>query len=824
LRRSLPANKINNEFVSIDIDSGVSEKVLGLAWNYETDELFYRLDFSRVKPDVLSGKRIPTKREVLQLLMSIFDPMGILSNYTIHGKLIMQAVFRQKGDWDDTISAESYALWRRWYDNIQKIKTLSIPRCYSLNMKDYQVELHVFVDASESAFSAVAYFRFVDKDKKTKVTLVAAKTKVAPKKLLTIPRLELQAAVLGSRLATSIVNGHSYPIYRKTFWSDSAVVLQWINSDARNYKVFVSHRISEILETTDSKEWKWIPTSQNVADEATKWIKFTEEHLNSRWQCGPSFLVKEEPNWPSRKSKHEECLVELRQVSVHQLEKGHAIIDPQRFSNWWKLLRSVARAIRFAWNCLAKKNNVVRRYGILMVEELFEAERIIFCQAQKDSYREEIELLIRDKPIPKNSPLFTLSPYLQNGILRIRGRIDLAPFVSEDMKRPIILPRNNRITELLAMSYHHRFHHHAHETVVNELRQRFYISHIRILVKSMCKKCQLCRIRGSMPAPPEMAPLPYQRIKPFGKAFLYTGVDLFGPFEVTIGRRKEKRWGAIFTCLVVRAVHIEMVYNLTADSFLMVLRNFLNRRGKVIELWSDNATNFTRANKELQTALKEFSDKEEINAQLANNGISWRFITPGAPHHGGAWERMVKSAKKVISALLVTRAPKPHVLESFFIEAENIINARPLTHVAVDADSPGALTPNHFIMKDANDLPAPIETANHDELGPKQWRFVQLLADHYWKRWVKEYLPDLTRRTKWHQKVKPLKVGDLVIVVDAAAPRNTWKRGMITEVVEGKDGQVRSAFVKTNSGIFKRSATKLAVLDVQPEEDASANL
>lgn len=400
--------------------------------------------------------------------------------------------------------------------------------------------------------------------------------------------------------------------------------------------------------------------------------------------------------------------------------------------------------------------------------------------------------------------------------MRISGRIDATPFASFDTKRPIILPKDHQITFLLALSYHRRFHHQVPNVVVNELRQRFHIPSVRVLVKSLKKRCGLCRVINSKPRPPLQAPLPAQRLTPFVKPFLFTGVDLFGPFEVTIGRRRELRYGVLFTCLVVRAIHLEVAVDASAASFFLCLRNFLNRRGRVEELWSDNATNFKGCSRLLKQIVSNANEYPELAAELVKRKITWSFITPGSPHHGGAWERMVGVVKKVLKYLLGKQAPRPETLSSFLIEVENVVNARPLTHVAVDKDSKDCLTPNHFLIGESNGMPPLGHFEKSGEMGPRQWRFAQMLSDHFWRRWVEEYLPDLTRRTKWFQRTKPLGVGDLVFVIDSGEFRNHWRRGVIVAVKTGRDGQVRSATVRMANGkTLDRPAVRIAALDIE---------
>jgi hypothetical protein len=816
VRKGLPQDALHGEVLNLERSIESTERVLGMGWLFDQDKFVFQLNFHRVKSDILNGSRIPSKREVLSVLMSIFDPCGLLSNFTIRGKLICQKTFGVGSDWDDPISSELYEDWKSWFATVQKAKTLRIPRCYSPIATSAQVELHTFVDASELAFAAVSYFRFSSPDKRIEVALVGAKTKVAPKKVVSIPRLELQAAVLGSRWAQTVQDGHSLKISRRVFWSDSLTVLNWIASNARKYKPFVAHRISEILDGTNVNEWRWVPTNENVADEATKVTNEPTLQENSRWFRGPSFLLNEESEWPENRQIVSPCSEELRSLHVHVEAKDKQLIDHSRFSNYWVLVRTICLVVRGVRNALARVRNEAQFEGPYTAGELEVAEKILFKQIQHEAYSCEIEALKNGEEIPSNSPLFKLSPYLEEGILRVAGRIDASPYASFDTKRPIILPKNHHVTVLLALSYHRRFHHQVPNIVINELRKRFHISSVRVLVRSLKKHCGYCRVAGSKPNPPLMSPLPTQRLTPFVKPFLYTGVDLFGPYTVTIGRRSEERYGVLFTCLVMRAIHIEVANGTSTEAFFLCLRNFLNRRGRVAEIWSDNATNFVGCDRVLNRSLKDYPANEEVAMELAKRKIAWHFITPASPHHGGAWERLVGVVKNVLHILLEKRSLRPETLNSFLIEVENIVNARPLTHVAVDRDTQDCLTPNHFLLGESNGMLPPGRFDDSDEIGPKQWRLSQMLADHFWRRWIEEYLPDLTRRTKWFKRAKPLGVGDLVFIIDSGEYRNTWKRGVIHSVKSGRDGQVRSAVVKLANGRkLERPATKLAALDIE---------
>ncbi|XP_036322093.1 uncharacterized protein LOC118736096 [Rhagoletis pomonella] len=235
-----------------------------------------KFKFHKITHDVIDGTRPPTKRELLGIAMSMYDPFGLLANVTICIKSLVQAMWKQRVQWDEAMPYELAQQWSKWWSNIQSVKHLSVPRCYSLMLPvAEEIQLHIFVDASSLAYAAVAYLR-IKKGDKIDVAMVCAKSRCAPLKGTTIPRLELQAAVLGCRLKESLERCHDFRVSSTTFWSDSKTDILWIRSTRRDYKQFVAYRVAEILSTTSSDQWRWIPTTLNVADEATLSLKFAE--------------------------------------------------------------------------------------------------------------------------------------------------------------------------------------------------------------------------------------------------------------------------------------------------------------------------------------------------------------------------------------------------------------------------------------------------------------------------------------------------------------------------------------------------------------------
>ncbi|XP_017485502.1 PREDICTED: uncharacterized protein LOC108374055 [Rhagoletis zephyria] len=274
------------------------EKVLGMLWQPPDDSFAYQLEFYRVDSSVIEGKRIPTKRELLSIVMSIFDPLGFLSHFTISAKLVLRELWKRSIGWDEPVPNEVNAMWCVFRKQLLKVVECRVPRHYFQMGPSRELQLHVFVDASENAFSAAAYWRSENMNRIIEVSLVYAKTRSAPIKPLTIPRLELQAAVLGTRMMTTIISEHSVRANRCVMWSDSKTVLKWLFSKHRRYKPFVAHRIAEILDVTKPSDWRWVPTNQNVADEATRPNKAINLSPSSRWFTGPEFLYNNEQLWP----------------------------------------------------------------------------------------------------------------------------------------------------------------------------------------------------------------------------------------------------------------------------------------------------------------------------------------------------------------------------------------------------------------------------------------------------------------------------------------------------------------------------------------------
>ncbi|XP_062714115.1 uncharacterized protein LOC134290905 [Aedes albopictus] len=742
-----------------------------MLWDPRTDELSFSTRMSDEVQSLLESGRIPTKRQVLRCVMTLFDPFGLLATFLIHGKILVQDLWRVGTGWDDEVGDDQFSDWRRWVKMISYIENVRIPRCYfpEASVRTYEdAELHVFVDASSLAYSCALYFRTFNIHGIPQCSLIAAKAKVAPLKPMTIPKLELQGCLLGTRMLKLVQANHSISITKRILWTDSSIALSWIRAEPRNYRPFVVNRVGEILETTTADEWRWVPSESNAADEATKWGSGPYFSRDSKWFNGPDFLVLPEADWPRPTNPVVDTSEEARS-SVFPHAIWESVIAYERFSKWERLQRSVAYVLRFINNARKKGEKNSSR---LTQPELSAAEVHILRHVQMEAFPDEVatlqnnQILTEDKreTIDRSSIIYhQLMPMMdKQGLMRQNSRIAPAKNLHYSVRFPVILLRKHRCTELIVEQYHRLYRHANSETVVNEVRQVYVIPKLRSVVKAVSRSCQFCKVRKALPTIPPMAPLPQERLAISVRPFSYVGVDYFGPLLVKQGRTNVKRWIALFTCLNVRAVHLEVAYNLSAASFVSCIRRFVCRRGAPVEFFSDNATNFRGVDRSLREQINE-----GVTATFISANTKWTFIPPSAPHMGGAWERRVRSVKAAIGDAYTEGKLNDKGLHTVIVEAEGIINTRPLTYLPLDSAESEALTPNHFLLGSSNGIKQPsVDIESQQGTSRDSWNHIQRNLNRFWQRWLKEYLPAIRKQSKWFEESRSVRAGDLVLIAD----------------------------------------------------------
>ena len=460
--------------------------------------------------------------------------------------------------------------------------------------------------------------------------------------------------------------------------------------------------------------------------------------------------------------------------------------------------------------------------GTLSPKELMFAEIEVVKYVQRKSFATIIDALTKKidndrdvrralKKITETRSLTQLCPILVNGLLRIGGRLDQAP-IPFDAKHPKILPGNSSLTKLVIRHHHQKMGHSGVAQTWNSIREEYWIVKPRKTIKRELQGCIACKRFNARRNQQIMADLPPARLQADKPPFSHTGIDYFGPFLCQKGRSQVKKFGCLFTCMTTRCIHLELAEDLSTDAFINALRRFIARRREPDVFYSDNGTNLVGAYRVLKDAIDQLNQKS-VEKFCVKRNITWKFNPPGASHMGGVWEILIRSVRRILNKIFYKSPVVSHdVLHTVLIECENIVNSRPLTPVCFEPGTETALTPNHLLkLKPTITCPPGIFT-QESAYAKRRWEQVQYLANEFWRRWHKEYLPTIAARGRWPDKRRNLVPGDLVILVNENLPRNRWDMGRIVKSYPDKRGVVRHVDLKTYSGILKRPIHKLCLI------------
>jgi hypothetical protein len=790
-------------------------KALGIRWNVGSDEFYFDVE--------LEHKKFVTRRLMLSIVSSIFDPLGLISPVLIQGKILFQDATRLKLTWDQVLPAELISKWFSWFLSLSNLKLVRIPRCIKpMLFNDSFLEIHHFSDASERAYGSCAYLRCINKEGQVCSNLIVAKGKVAPINTISIPRLELQAAVLSVQMDTVLRREMDIDISKSYFWVDSQIVLKYIQNESRRFQVFVANRVGKIRQETSPDQWHHVSGNENPADLISRGQTPSMLDCNL-WFHGPKFLSAYKSEWEIldvdndippddpevKKEKYHTVMLDQQDCKVSACVgsvDNHPIDELiNHYSNFYRMKRAFCWLKRLKEILQGNRENLGKH---LTVQEMKNAEIAIFRHAQGQIFEKEINKVSKGENVGRSSPLKEFNPVLNSdGILCVGGRIAHVS-MNESQKHPWILSHKHPLACTIVQEFHSK-NHLGTEWTLNLLRKQFWITRARVLIKRVSRNCVTCKRLFAKPAMQKMADLPPERLQPDKPPFTFVGLDCFGPFMVKQARSEVKRYGCIFTCLTTRAVHIEKLNSLDTDSFLNGLRRFVARRGTPDKFWSDNGTNFVGGLSELKKSMADC----KIKNYCLKQDIEWNFNPPGASHMGGIWERMIRTIRKVLGVLLNGARLTDEILETLFCEVECIVNSRPITKVSDDARDISALTPNHLLLLREGPV-APAGVFESVSMYRRRWKYIQYLADQFWRKWLKEYIPELQRRQKWFDVKTNVKIGDLVLIVDENTPRNLWPLGIVDEVKFGRDSLVRSVRVRTRSTVLVRPVTKIVLLEI----------
>ena len=625
--------------IDLNLDPLPVERTLGLRWNSETDTISFRSSSLSIQAN--------THRQILKEVASIFDPVGFLAAFTITAKILLQDIWRSKVEWDDTIPANLLTTWKTWASQLQHLENIKIPRClHSLSDCPIRYRLHVFSDASQRSFGAVAYLRTEYSTASTALSFVMAKFRVSPLKQLSIPRLELQGAVLAFRLASTISIELQLPLNDATFWIDSLTSLQWIQSESQRYHAFVAHRVGAILSETKRKQWRHVPGPLNPADDGSRGVPASQISNDHRWLAGPEFLLNDPNCWPAPESiepdQDDPEVIPETIIAFISTEPSQIRLFFDRTSTFTRIKRVVGWILRFIHNCRRRIAKNATTTGELTADELTQSLTTCIKLAQQDDFPLELHQLKKVKSVHPTSRVRKLGPFIDAvGVMRVGGRLEKSS-LNHGAKHQMILSADHPLSRAIIWHHHQdgyvKNSHLVSERLLADIRQQFWILGGKNSLKPVINKCFRCKRLRGRPQSQFMAPLPGFRLQTNLPPFSNIGVDYAGPFYVTIGRRTEKRWMCLFTCLIVRAVHLEVAHHMDTDSFLMCFQRFTSSRRHPLAVFSDNGTNFVGAERELREAVTKLNSTV-IQKELAAKNIEWHFNPPLAPHHGGSWER-----------------------------------------------------------------------------------------------------------------------------------------------------------------------------------------
>lgn len=682
-------NQVDSTDLIYNLSHNENAKTLGLTWCWSSDEFIYDMA-------VIQLPQIVTKRSMLSVIAQMFDPLGLLGPIIILAKIMLQKLWLEKVSWDETLSVSLHTEWKDFCNSFSNIQHLKVPRHIMLNGTQ-TLELHGFADASERAYGACVYIKSIV-GCKALVQLLCAKSRVAPLKPTTIPRLELCAALLLTKLVVRLIKSLDLDFKNCTLWTDSSIVLSWLQMEPRSLKPFVRNRIYEIQTLTSNYNWRHVSSKDNPADHLSRGVSPQVLRNLEIWWHGPAWLAQPEKYWPhNNNNKQADQIPEMTVQQASFVNVTHECpINIAKFSSLNKLKRCFAYCLRFITNCKARKTNLPR---ILTVCETENALNILIKHVQTDCFHDEISQIQKIGHVNSNSKIVNLCPFLdKDKLLRIGGRIQASNF-NFQKKHPILLPRHHHLTKLIAVYEHFWLGHASPELLLASLRDKYWPISGRNLAKQTFHKCVICFRSNTKSKPPLMGSLPSPRVNP-APVFSNVGIDYAGPIFIRDrkgrGSKLVKSYICLFVCLLTRAIHLELVSELSTEAFMATFKRFISRRGRPTNVYSDNGTNFVGANRELGKFLKEYQD--DISSAAVTDNVTWHFIPPRTPHFGGLWEAGVKSTKTHLNRIIKNANLTFEGLYTTLTQIEAILNSRPLSPLSSSPSDFEPLTPAHFLI------------------------------------------------------------------------------------------------------------------------------
>ena len=812
-------------------------KVLGITWDMAADRLSSSsIDYKETE--------VVTKRIVLKTIAKIYDPCGWFTPVTAPGKWLMQELWQQKLDWDVPLNEDLLKQWKLVCESLLKLHELAIPRCCGeVEWTGASCELHVFCDASKKAYDASVYLVVKPTVGSALSSLLFSKCRVAPLKVQTIPKLELIAATVGSRILNMVASEIRVPISSKVLWSDSQCVLHWILGRPVS-SVFVRNRVTEI-KGYPGVTFRYVPTAENPADMPTRGMTVEQLQTSQLWWSGPDW-ISEPSKWPEMpnlsKPPPEDLEAEksaIATAAVADDAEVEYLFDPKRVSSLQKLIRITGWVLRFVDKLKERKNTPRARRNLRNPGAPVGAASNVLCAAELKKAKRIWELAVQHSHFPQLiasdgkdlGSLKSLGPVvIDDGIIRCVGRLQHAE-VPEAANLPKLMPKNERFTTLLIEDFHRQFMHAGVKQTLAELRCEYWIVKGRSEVKKVLARCLSCKKRRGgpfrIPPPPDLPDFRVTR-KP---AFSCIGLDYLGPLLIRCEDGKaQKVWICLMTCAASRAVHLEVVESMDTENFLLCLRRFMSFYGCPELIVCDNASQFHLSRQVLAKLWHEAIRSDEVHDFTATNGITWKFIVESASWMAGFYERLVGVVKNSLKAAINGKRLNLTELVTVVYEVSSVVNSRPLVYPEDEVgDLP--LTPAHLIMRHRTLTPLVYDLCDGDAAQPTSrkteivasWKRIKALLDSFWQMWQKQYLLSLRERDSQGKQRNVSRylprIGEAVLIEEKNSPRSQWRVGRIQNLVASADGNRRSAKIVVVGGrLLNRPIKLLYPLEVRDDE------
>ncbi|KAK7590682.1 hypothetical protein V9T40_002295 [Parthenolecanium corni] len=810
-----------------DEEPGARLAVLGLEWRTLVDT------FSLRKPRNEDLRGAATKRKVLKQMAALFDPLGFAAPVIISARMFLRKLWHDGFTWDKPLDEKSSERWSELVRALQDAAEIELPRRIAeldVDAPEVQVQMHAFTDASQEAYAVVVYLRLVSGDS-VAVGMVAAKNRLAPKGALSIPRLELLAMLVGSRFTKFLRTALDVEKPVEThIWCDSQCALAWVASQ-KLLPAAIEKQVREIR-ANEIHEFHYVPTKENPADVATRGATVSELRAQ-KWWDGPGWL-RDEQLWPSATAERieESRLNPTADEFVLATDGGDAadaaqpapirppfFIDINKFSQLRILLRRTAYCIEAL--CRYYKR---RLFGAKAPLDYGLALRIWIRWDQRQAQCRGVMPKLKD-----------VSVYMgPDGIMRARSRMQHAA-LGEQSKEPILLVPGSYLTELIVVNAHEMNCHAGTSHTLAALRRAYWLpSGRRAVYGILSKKCFGCRAEKARSyAAPRMPPLPHFRVDDEQLPFAATGMDVFGPLKIRRieSGEKGKAWVLLFTCLRTRAIHLEPMWDMTTQEFLLSFRKFVARRNVPRDILTDNAPQFHVINGRF-SAIWQTLEKDPATAEyFAERQIHWYFVPPHAPWFGGAYERLVGSTKLALERTYGDISFQQRQLDVILTEVEAMLNARPITYVDRELESP-IITPALFLQARFTALPLDFSKLDASDAAQPVWAFwksAEEKLNQFWKHWSRFYLAELRERRdsvakKYREEHREPTVGEIVLVAEPERKRALWRKAVIERLQRSADGCVRTVQIKFANGTRAlRPVVELVPLELTmelPEEAA----